>query len=315
MRAVLIRRFGGPEVIEVADVPETHPGPGQVRIRVAGAAVNPIDLSTRSGALSAAGLLPPLTSLPSIGLGWDVSGVIDEVGAGVSTLSVGDAVVGLRDLLSAPGAQAERLVLDASAVAVAPRSIPLVEASALPLIGITALQSLDLIGSASGNTLLVTGAAGGVGGLVVQLAAARGLRTVAVAREADEKLVRGLGADEFLPRERLTSLGAQVRRVVPGGVDAVLDAAVVGIAAHEALRAGGTFVAPVRPFAPPPLRGTRVVVPEAWADGDRLAELVDMVDAGVLTVRVARTMPLAEVSQAHTALAAGGVGGRLVLVP
>src|SRR5690606_20529210 len=161
--AVMVRRFGGPDVLEIAEVAQPHPGPGQVRIRVAGAAVNRIDLSTRSGALTAAGLLPPL---PSVGLGWDVAGVVDQVGAGVSRFTEGDPVIGLRDVLSAPGAQAQWVVLDAAAVARAPRSIPLTEAAALPLIGLTALTALDLARAQRGDTLLVTGAAGGVGGLV-----------------------------------------------------------------------------------------------------------------------------------------------------
>ncbi|MER7460601.1 NADP-dependent oxidoreductase [Micromonospora sp. NPDC126480] len=312
MKAVIVRHFGGPDVLEVAEVPEPRPERAQVRIRVVGAAVNRIDLSTRSGALTAAGLLPPL---PSTGLGWDVAGVVDEVGADVSTFVEGDAVIGLRDVLSAPGAQAQWVVLDAAAVAAAPRSIPLVEAAALPLVGLTALESLDLSGVCRGDTLLVTGAAGGIGALVVQLAARRGVRTVAVAGAKDEEAVRGYGADEFISREGLTVLGADVRRIVPGGVDAAIDAAVIGIAAHEALRAGGTFVTLVRPFAPPPLRSTRVVVAESWADGTRLADLVALVDAGQLTPPTARTMPLDRVAEAHETFAAGGVRGRLVLVP
>lgn len=312
MRAVVVRRFGGPDVLEVVEVPEPHAGPGQLSIRVVGAAVNPIDLSTRSGALTAAGLLPPLTS---IGLGWDVAGVVEAVGDGVSGFADGDLVIGLRDILSAPGAQAERVVLDASAVTAAPRSIPLVEAAALPLVGITAFRSLELAGLTRGKTLLVTGAAGGVGSLVVQLASQRGLRTVGLAGAKDETLVRGYGADEFISREGLDNLGAAVRRLVPGGVDAVVDAAVVGSAAHEALRARGTFVAPVRPFAPSPLRATQVVVVEAWADGELLGELTELVDAGRLRSSVARTLHLDEVAQAHEMLAAGGLRGRVILTP
>ena len=117
MRAVTVRRFGGPEVLEVADLPEPHPGPGQVRIRVAAAAVNRIDLSTRTGAMTRAGLLPPADR---IGLGWDVAGEIDETGPGVRRRAPGDTVVGLRDVLSAGGAQAEWVVLDEFATAPRP---------------------------------------------------------------------------------------------------------------------------------------------------------------------------------------------------
>jgi NADPH:quinone reductase-like Zn-dependent oxidoreductase len=310
MRAVIVRRFGGPEVLEIADLPAPQPGPGQVAIRVAAASVNRIDLSTRNGALTEAGLLAPA---PEVWLGWDVAGEVSAVGAGVTRFAAGDPVIGLRDVLSAPGTQAEQVVLDQNAVAPAPTSVPSAEAATLPLIGLTADRALTLTGLRAGETLLVTGAAGGVGGLVLELAALRGIRTVAVAAQGDEQLVRQLGATDFVPRTE--RLGAAVRRVVPGGVDAVIDAAVAGITAHEALRGGGTFVALVAPFAPPPLRATRVIVQEVFADGARLAELAALVDAGRLTLRVAQKLPLADVAVAHKRLAGGGLRGRLVLLP
>jgi NADPH:quinone reductase-like Zn-dependent oxidoreductase len=309
MKAVIVREFGGPEVLEIADVPPPRPGAGQVRIRVTAASVNRIDISTRNGALARAGLL---ADAPPIRLGWDVSGEIDEVGEGVTRFAPGAAVVGLRDVLSAAGAQADLVVLDQGAVARAPVSVSPVEAATLPLIGLTADRSLALAGLTAGQTLLVTGAAGGVGTLLLELAALRGIRTVAVADAADEPFVRRRGAAFVARTERL---GEAVRRLVPGGVDAVIDAAVLGIAAHEALRGGGTFIALVAPFAPPPLRATRVVVQEVFADGGRLAELSALVDAGLLTLRVAQTFPLTEVATAHERLAAGGTRGRLVLVP
>ncbi|GHJ47199.1 NADPH:quinone reductase [Catellatospora sp. TT07R-123] len=307
---MIIREFGGTEVLEVAEVPLPQPGHGQVRIHVHAASVNRIDLSTRNGALAHAGLLVPA---PVTGLGWDVSGRVDAVGSGTTRFAVGDAVIGLRDVLSAPGTQAEYVVLDQGAVAPAPSSVTLVQAATLPLIGLTADRSLAMTGLTAGQTLLVTGAAGGVGGLVLQLAAQRGIRTVAVAGEADEQLVRDLGATWFTPRT--DQLAARVRELVPGGVDAVIDAAVIGVAAHEALRGAGTFVALVAPFAPPPLRGTRVLVQEVYADGARLAELSALVDAGVLTLRVADTLPLEDVAAAHDRLTTGGHRGRLVLTP
>ncbi|HYN95646.1 MAG TPA: alcohol dehydrogenase catalytic domain-containing protein, partial [Pilimelia sp.] len=117
MRAVIVRRFGGPEVLEIADVPVPEPGPGQVRIRVAAASVNRIDLSTRAGLLTGAGLFAPAER---VWLGWDVAGEVAAAGPGVARFAVGDAVVGLRDVLSAPGTQAEHVVLDEGAVAPAP---------------------------------------------------------------------------------------------------------------------------------------------------------------------------------------------------
>lgn len=311
MRALVIREFGEPDVLEVVDLPVPEPGAGQVRVRVAGSSVNPIDLSTRSGALAHAGLLAPADCTA---LGWDVAGTVDAVGPGVTRVAVGQPVVGIRDLLSAvPGAQAEAVLLDESAVAPAPASVSLVEAATLPLNAVTADRALDMAGLAAGQTLLVTGAAGAVGGFAVQLAALRGIRTVAVASAADAERVRELGASEFVARTE--PLAEAVRALVPGGVDAVIDAAVLGIVAHEALRGGGTFVALVRPFAPPPIRGTSVVVQEAYADGARLAGLAALVDAGVLTLRVADTLPLERAAEAHRRLDGGGVRGRLVLTP
>ena len=308
MKALVIHSYGGPEVLELVDVDAAAPGPGQVAIRVAGAAVNPVDLATRDGYLTHA-----LAPQREIGLGWDVAGEVEAVGEGVTRFTPGDRVIGLRDLLSAPGAQAEVVVLDADAVAPAPQSVSLIEASTLPLNGLTADGAVRRSGLEAGEWLLVTGAAGAVGGFVLELAAERGIRTVAVAAKADEELVRSLGATEFV--ERTDELGAAVRALVPGGVDAVIDAAVLGIAAHQALRNGGTFITLVRPSAPPTLRRTRVIIHEVWADGARLAELAALVDAGRLTLRVAGTLPLHEAATAHERLAAGGVRGRLVLVP
>lgn len=311
MRALIVREFGDAAALEVADIAVPEPGPGQVRVKVAGSSVNPIDLSTRSGALAHNGLLAPAAQ---IGLGWDVAGTVDAVGSGIDRFEVGDAVIGLRDILSAvPGAQAEYVVLDESAVATAPRSASLVEAATLPLNALTADRALVLSGVGAGDSLLVTGAAGGVGGFVLQLAALRGIRTVAVASAADEQLVREMGAAEFVARA--DTLAQPVREVIPGGVNAVIDAAVLGIVAHEALRGGGRFIALVRPFAPPPIRGTDVVVQEVFADGARLAELSALVDAGHLTLRVADTIPLADAPSAHERFVAGGLKGRLVLVP
>jgi NADPH:quinone reductase-like Zn-dependent oxidoreductase len=310
MRSLTVTTFGGPDVIEVTDGPLPLTGPRQVRIRVTGSSVNPIDLSTRAGRLAEAGLM--VAELP-IGLGWDVAGVVDAIGDGVRSFTTGDQVVGLRTQLFAPGAHAEAVVLDESAVAPAPRSVSLVEAATLPLNALTADRALGLAGLRRGDTLLVTGAAGAVGGFALELAALRGVHTVALARPGDADLVRDLGA-----REVLTSaerLGLAVREVVPGGVDAVIDAAVLGIAAHDGLRDGGTFVALVAPFAPPPIRGTRVVVQEVAADGARLAELAALVDAGRLTLRVAEELPLAEGAKAHELVEAGGRRGRVVLVP
>jgi NADPH2:quinone reductase len=307
MRSVIVRTAGGPEVLELADTPCPAPGPRQVRVAVAASSLNPIDLSARAGRLTAAGLMPPMDAY---GLGWDVAGHVDATGPGADRFRIGEPVIGLRDLLFAGGTHAEYVVLDEPALAPAPASVPLTEAATLPLNALTADRALDLAGVGRDGTLLVTGASGGVGGFALELARRRGIRTVALARPRDAGRI-GTIASHVLTSS--ADLGVTVRRLVPGGVDAVIDAAVLGIVAHQALRGAGTFVALVAPFAPPPIRGTRVVVQEVLADGARLAELAGLVDDGTLTLRVAATFPLDRAREAHERLEAGGVGGRIVL--
>ncbi|MGW4893208.1 NADP-dependent oxidoreductase [Kitasatospora sp. NPDC004240] len=313
MRAVVVRRFAGPDALEVVDVPVPEAGPGQVRIRVEAAGVNPVDLVTRAGVLAGAGLMPPREV---VGIGWDVAGVVDRVGPGVSGFAPGERVVGLRDLLDVPlGAYAEYLVLDATALAPAPEGVSSTEAATLPLNGLTALQALDLLDLPPGATLLVTGAAGGVGGFAVELAALRGLRVVATAGAADEPAVRALGAEWFVPRDAgADDLAAAVRALVPGGVDGALDAAVLGVAALGAVRTRGAFVA-VTGGAPAGLRGIRVSTVWIAADGAALAGLSALAAEGRLTLRVAGTLPLERAAEAHRRLEKGGLRGRLVLLP
>ena len=307
MKAVIANE---PGALQIAELPSPAPGPGQLRIRVQAAAVNPVDLATRDGHLTAAGLVAgwPLA------LGWDVAGVVDALGPEVDDLALGDAVIGIRNVLSAPGGtHAESVVLDRDAVARAPLAATPAEASTLPLNGLTAMQALDLVALAPGQTLLVTGAGGAVGGYLVQLGALRGLHVVAVAPARDEPLLRELGATTFVGRT--DRLGQAVRAVVPGGVDATIDAAVIGVAALDAVRDGGAYVALVGGTAPAPLRGTRVHYVWIRADRAQLAELVALVDAGRLTLRVADVLPLDAVASAYERVEAGGIRGRLVLTP
>ncbi|MEV5514261.1 NADP-dependent oxidoreductase [Streptomyces flaveolus] len=308
MRAVVARGYGGPEVLETVMVPLPEPGSGQVRIRVEAATVNPVDLVTRSGALVEAGLM---AARECTGIGWDVAGVVDRLGAGVTAFVPGQRVIGLRDLLDVSlGAYAEYLVLDATAVAPAPPDATAAAAATLPLNGLTALQALDLLGLVAGDTVLVTGAAGAVGGFAVDLAVRRGLRVVAQAGSADEEFVRSLGAEWVVGRDA-SDLASDVRRLVPGGADGALDTAGHGIRALAAVRTKGAFATVVGGSAPLPLRGIRVHQQWISADGAALAELAAM----GLTLRVADTLPLERAAEAHDRLAAGGMRGRLVLVP
>ncbi|MER5423003.1 NADP-dependent oxidoreductase [Streptosporangium roseum] len=311
MRAVVVRSFGGSEVLKIEEVPAPGTGAGQVRIRVEAAGVNPVDVAVRTGLLVEAGLAE---RREVHGVGWDVAGVVEEIGAGVTGFAPGDRVIGLADRLDLPlGAYAEQIVLDADAVAPAPARATPEQAATLPLNGLTADQALDLAGLTTGQTLLVTGAAGGVGGYAVELAVTRGLRVVAVAGAGDEELVRSLGAEFFVPRD--AELSSAVRELVPGGTHGAIDAAAIGTAALTAVRNGGSLVAVLGGAAPVPLRGTRVANVWIRADGARLAELARLADEGRLTLRVADALPLTEAAAAHERLTAGGLRGRLVLLP
>ncbi|MFB9529722.1 NADP-dependent oxidoreductase [Nonomuraea roseola] len=306
MRA-LIGGSGSPRLIE-APLPQA--GRGQIRIKVAAAGVNPFDLAVAAGTLADYGVA---RKLDAYGLGFDAAGVIDQVGEGAA-FALGQEVIALASRLESPTkAQAEYVVVDARAAALAPRGVSAAEAATLPLNALTAWQSLDRAHLRQGDTVLVTGAAGAVGGYAVELAAARGLRVVATAGRQDEELVRGFGAEWFVSREE--NLAEAVRRQVPGGVDAVIDAAITGLAGLDALRDGGAFIALSAGVAPVPLRGTDVATVFFREEPRQLAEIVRLAELGRLTTRVAGTYPLEKAADAHARLSSGGVRGRLVLLP
>lgn len=308
MRAVIVSEYGGSDVLRVAEVPVPEPGDGQIRIRVAAASLNPADALIRSGALA--------SRVPAKGYyipGLDVAGTVDALGCGVRGFAVGDAVIGLSDWPETQaGTHAEYVVLPATAVAAAPRHATPVEAATLPLNGLTAWQALDLLGAADGATVAITGAAGAVGGYLVELAVTRGLQAVAVARPQDEELVRKFGADLFVPRSKDPT--AAIRAAVPCGVDGLIDAAALGGSVIGAVRDGGAFVS-VRGAGPGAERGIRISQVQVHSDAVRLAELAALADAGGLTLRVDRAMPFAQAAAAHDALAFGGLRGRIVLMP
>ncbi|MFR0358909.1 NADP-dependent oxidoreductase [Streptomyces sediminimaris] len=296
MRAAVVKTFGGPEAVEVVETEVPEPGARQVRIKVAAATLNPVDAGVRGGFFGGAG--------KQIGFGWDVAGTVDATGV-ATAWSVGEEVVALDPGMVRPlGTHAEYVVVDTDAVAKAPATVDAVHAATLPLNALTAEQALELLELEAGQTLLVTGAAGAVGGFAIQLAAHRGLTVTALAREGDEELLRSLGAAHFV------SGTAEA-----GAYDGVLDAAVLGGTALEWVRDGGAYVG-VRPGGhPEPVRGVRSTAVAVTADGARLAKLAALVDEGVLTLRVAETYPLEEAAKAHARLDQGGVRGRLVLVP
>jgi NADPH:quinone reductase-like Zn-dependent oxidoreductase len=298
MRAVAVTTFGGPEVLEIVEMEVPEPSTGQVRVKVAAATVNPTDLGARTGYLGE-------TNEP-ISLGWDVAGTIDATGLDTDW-HVGDEVVAMTFGHVRPvgmGTHADYVIVDAAALAKAPVTLDATLATTLPLNGRTADQALELLDLRPGQSLLVTGAAGAVGGFAVQLAVHQGIEVTGLARQSDEPYVRSLGATHFI------STTAQ-----PGRVDAVLDAAQLGEATLDWVHDGGAFVS-LRPGGQPAsVRGIRTTSVSAVPDAARLTELVTLSDEGVLTTRVAKTYPLTEVAKAHAHLAEGGLRGRLVLVP
>lgn len=311
MRAVGVIEFGGPDALQVVELPERHAGPGEVRLRVRAAAVNPTDTYTRNGAradmLRAAG---PPPYVP----GMDVAGEVDEVGPDVTTgVAVGDAVMGIVVPSGSHGGYSESLVLPAESVAPVPAGASFPEAAALPMNGLTAQLSLDLLDLPAGATLAVTGAAGAYGGYVVGLAKAAGLRVIADASETDEELVRGLGADIVVRRG--DDVASRILEHAPGGVDALADGSVQNELVFPAVRDGGGF-ATVRGFrgeAPRDIKIHEVWVREYARNHAALDRLRELAEAGALPLRVARTFRPEDAGEAHRLLEAGGTRGRFII--
>jgi NADPH:quinone reductase-like Zn-dependent oxidoreductase len=302
---------GGPEALQVVDLPEVHAGPGQVRVRIQAAAVNPTDTMARNGSRAEQQKVDPPPYVP----GMDAAGVVDEVGAGVSTgVKVGDMVMAMVIPKGNHGAYREQIVLAARAVVPAPAGTTPVQACTLPMNGLTARQSLDLLGLSAGQTLAVTGAAGAYGGYVVQLAKVEGLTVIADASEADHDLVASLGADIVVRRGN--DVATRIREHFPHGVDGLADGAVLNERVISAVRDGGAFTS-VRGFQGEPQRGIKFTITSVRTyDGEyeKLNRLRQLVESGAITLRVADTYPPERASEAHRRLEAGGTRGRFVIV-
>ena len=309
MRAAGVTEFGGPEALHLLDVVPEPLGPGQVRLRVAAATVNPTDTYLVLGVYADR---DPVKAPPFVP-GMDVAGVVAEVADDVEHVAPGDPVMGIVLPSGAHGGYREDLVLPAGSVVRAPAGIDAVTASTLPMNGLTARLSLDQLALRPGQVLAVTGAAGAYGGYVVQLAKADGLTVVADASEADERLVRALGADVVVRRG--DDVAARIREQFPDGVDGLADGSVQDALVLPAVRDGGA-VATVRGYRGDGQRGLRVLptlVRKLAQDRAALDRLRQQAEDGALTLRVARTFPAGEAAEAHRALARGGVRGRLVL--
>jgi NADPH:quinone reductase-like Zn-dependent oxidoreductase len=310
MRAVGLMVHGGPEVLQVLDLPEVHAGPGQVRIRVHAAAVNPTDTMWRNGSRAEQQKVDPPPYVP----GMDAAGIIDEVGAGVTTgVRVGDAVMAMVMPKGSHGGYREQLVLHQRAIVHAPKGTSHVQACTLPMNGLTARMSLDLLGLQRGQTLAVTGAAGAYGGYMVQIAKTEGLTVIADASDADRELVKSLGADIVVRRGN--DVAQRIREHFPAGVDGLADGAVLNELAIAAVRDGGAYTT-VRGYQAPPQRGigfTATTVRSYDGEWEKLDRLRQLVQAGAITLRVAATYPPEHAAEAHRRLEARGTRGRLVI--
>ncbi|MFH9424703.1 NADP-dependent oxidoreductase [Streptomyces sp. NPDC017529] len=313
MRAITQDSFGGPEVLHLTQVSRPEPLPTEVLVRVRSAGVNPIDWKTRSGG-GMAGVLgdPPFT------VGWDVSGVVEEVGFGVHTVEVGDEVYGMPWFPRQAGAYGEYVTAPARQFARKPAALDHDHAAAVPLAALTAWQSLvDAARVEAGQRVLVHAAAGGVGHFAVQFAKHLGAHVIGTARTAKHDWLRSLGADELVDytEERFEDA---VR-----DVDVVID--LVGDE-HErtstrslrTLRPGGTLIAVPSGVSPDLVEAARAQGVRASGflvepDGAALARIGGLVDAGAVTVEVEDVLPLAEAAQAHRRGEEGRTRGKLVL--
>jgi NADPH:quinone reductase-like Zn-dependent oxidoreductase len=298
MKAARFSQFGGPDVLEIVDLPDPHPGPGQVRIAVRAAGVNASDWKKRQG------LMDP--DLPQT-LGYEAAGVVDELGEGVADVAVGDRVFGF----SADGAaQAELAVL--SAYAPIPPSLDFVTAAALPAAVETATRALDQLGVGAGRTLLINGASGSVGSAAVQLAVARGARVIGTASPANHDYLRALGAEPIAYGE---GLAGRVRALAPDGVDWALDVAGSGVLPELIRLAGGAEqVVTIADFVGAQDHGVRFSRGDTGRALHALAEIGGLVESGRFALPATQTFPLADIVAAHRIGEASQARGKLVLL-
>ena len=307
MKAILYRSYGGPGVLELGEVDEPKIGPDWVKVAVRAASINPVDWKLASGGLDGAlDIFFPITP------GWDVAGIVEEVGPAVTELAVGDEVFGyVRKDAVQGGTYAEKVSAPIRTVTHKPTNMSFAQAAAIPLAGLTAYQSLvHCLKVGAGDTVLIHAAAGGVGSFAVQVAVAQGARVIGTASEGNHDYVRGLGGEPVTYGEGLVD---RVRQLSPDGVDAIFDSVggetlalsrdlladdaagrVVSIADPGVKELGGTYVF-VRPNV------------------DDLDALADLAQSGKLTVEIAASYPLSEAAHAWEASMGGHTRGKIVL--
>lgn len=304
-RAVVFESYGGPDVLDVVDVPLPEPGPGQIRVRVTAAGLNPYDSKVRSGAMSGG---KPITRPRRVGT--DFAGVIDGFGGHSDLFTGGERVVG-----QATGAAADFVLATAEKLVVLPDHVDDVTGAAIGVVGTTAVRTLGLVDLQPGQVLLLHAAAGGVGSFVTQLAVERGATVIGTASAANQDYLRSLGAvpvvygDGWVERVRAVLDGPDG----PDHVDAVIDAAGRGVVEGSLtlVRDGGPVVT-IADFA---ASGPNVHVSTGGEPGfeHALVDAVAAVSRGAVTVRVAATYPLEQVREAFTEVDGGSSTGKVVL--
>jgi NADPH:quinone reductase-like Zn-dependent oxidoreductase len=309
MRASVIQKFGSPDVFEIREVERPTPLPTEVLVRVRGIGTNPVEAYIRSGKFPM--LKPPVT------LGWDISGVVEEVVPGVTRFEVGDEVFGMPFFPRPASAYAEYVAAPSRQLAKKPKGLDHAQAASLALAGLTAWQGLvDAANVGAGQRVLVHAAGGGVGHLAVQIAKARGAHVVATASASKIDFVRSLGADEII------DYGTTDFAKATKDIDVVFELVGGGYAERslDVLRPGGILLTAVQRTnaelaARTRAAGRRFVGLTVEPDYAGLEHLARLVDDGKLRVHVSHTFPLAEVARAHTLLESGSVVGKIALVP
>jgi NADPH:quinone reductase-like Zn-dependent oxidoreductase len=297
MKAAQFSRFGGPEVLEIVELPEPHAGFGEVRIRVRAAGVNASDWKKRSGQMD--------QELPQT-MGYEAAGVVDEIGDGVTGVQLGDKVVGVG---GGGAAQAEFALL--STWAPIPESLDFVGASALPSTVETAARALDQLGVTKGSTVLINGASGSIGSAAVQFAVQRGARVIGTGSPTTHDYLRSLGAEPVAYGE---GMAERVRAIVPDGVDFALDVAGSGVLTELIALAGGAEnVITIADFAGAKEYGVRFSRGNEGRAEYAIALAMQLIEEGTFGIPVGQTFSLQDVAEAHRVGESGKVRGKLVL--
>jgi NADPH:quinone reductase-like Zn-dependent oxidoreductase len=306
MKAVRFDKYGSVDVLDVRDVPVPEPGPGQVLVRVRAAGINPGEAKIREGALAERW---PAT-FPS-GQGSDFAGVVDKLGPGVTTVAPGDEVIGWVDTRSS---QAEYVVAEAANLAAKPAGLPWEIAGAIPVAGFTAWAMVRAVGVKAGDTVVVSGAAGGVGSIAVQLARRAGATVIGLASPSNHEWLTRHGV---LPVAYGDGVADRIREAAPGAqVDAFLDTYggdYVELALNE-LKVSPERIDSVVRFDAVAKYGIKAEGNTAGASAATLAELARLAAAKELEIPLAHTYPLSEVAAAYTQLARGHIRGKIVLI-